>query len=128
MSAGRIEQMGTPQQIYGDPQTIFVARFVGTLNELKSGEARDKLLSQLRLADAKAQTWAVRPERLQIAATGAKSADGTIAIMPATVVKYTYLGREAHVVVDTAVGPMTVHLSNPGPKSAREAGRRSISR
>jgi ABC-type Fe3+/spermidine/putrescine transport system ATPase subunit len=25
MSAGQIEQVGTPQEIYGEPQTIFVA-------------------------------------------------------------------------------------------------------
>jgi len=37
MSAGKIEQIGTPQQIYGDPQTRFVAGFVGTLNTLQPG-------------------------------------------------------------------------------------------
>jgi putative spermidine/putrescine transport system ATP-binding protein len=32
MSQGRIEQVGTPSQIYNFPATEFVARFVGTLN------------------------------------------------------------------------------------------------
>jgi putative spermidine/putrescine transport system ATP-binding protein len=32
MSEGRIEQIGTPFQIYNFPQTAFVASFVGTLN------------------------------------------------------------------------------------------------
>ncbi len=34
MNAGRIEQIGTPFQIYNFPQTSFVASFVGTLNVL----------------------------------------------------------------------------------------------
>jgi putative spermidine/putrescine transport system ATP-binding protein len=34
MSEGRIEQIGTPFQIYNFPQTPFVASFVGTLNVL----------------------------------------------------------------------------------------------
>ena len=34
MNAGRIEQIGTPQEIYADPRTIFVASFVGTMNVL----------------------------------------------------------------------------------------------
>jgi putative spermidine/putrescine transport system ATP-binding protein len=36
MSAGRIEQIGTPFEIYNFPQTEFVAQFVGTLNTLKA--------------------------------------------------------------------------------------------
>jgi len=34
MSEGRVEQIGTPFQIYNFPSTGFVARFVGTLNVL----------------------------------------------------------------------------------------------
>jgi putative spermidine/putrescine transport system ATP-binding protein len=34
MNQGRIEQVGTPTEIYGRPATSFVARFVGTLNVL----------------------------------------------------------------------------------------------
>ncbi len=122
MNSGRIEQMGTPQQIYGDPQTVFVARFVGTLNELQAGAGRDALLKDLKLSDIKADTWAVRPERLEFARSGEMVSGGKAAIVPAKVVKYTYLGREAHVLVETAFGAMIVHLSNPGPKSAQQAG------
>src|SRR5262249_53260461 len=34
MNAGAIEQVGTPQQIYGRPSTAFVADFVGSMNFL----------------------------------------------------------------------------------------------
>ena len=35
MSEGRIEQLGTPFEIYNRPKTRFVASFIGTLNILK---------------------------------------------------------------------------------------------
>lgn len=35
MNAGRIEQIATPDQIYSHPETEFVARFVGTVNEIE---------------------------------------------------------------------------------------------
>jgi putative spermidine/putrescine transport system ATP-binding protein len=37
MSDGRIEQIGTPSQIYNFPATAFVASFVGTLNLVSAG-------------------------------------------------------------------------------------------
>jgi putative spermidine/putrescine transport system ATP-binding protein len=40
MSEGRIEQIGTPFEIYNFPQTSFVASFVGTLNILR-GQVAD---------------------------------------------------------------------------------------
>ncbi len=36
MSQGRIEQIGTPFEIYNFPATAFVASFVGTLNALQA--------------------------------------------------------------------------------------------
>lgn len=39
MSHGRVEQIGTPREIYHAPATPFVAGFIGTMNRLR-GEAR----------------------------------------------------------------------------------------
>ena len=39
MNAGRVEQTGTPQEIYSKPGSLFVARFLG-LNNLLTGTAR----------------------------------------------------------------------------------------
>ena len=36
LSKGRIEQVGTPAEIYGSPATPFVAQFVGTMNRVES--------------------------------------------------------------------------------------------
>ena len=35
MSAGRVEQLGTPAEIYSGPRTAFVANFVGTMNKIE---------------------------------------------------------------------------------------------
>src|SRR5471032_2274829 len=40
MNAGRIDQLGTPEDIYDRPQSEFVARFIGASNVIK-GTARD---------------------------------------------------------------------------------------
>jgi putative spermidine/putrescine transport system ATP-binding protein len=36
LSHGRIEQIGVPAEIYNEPQTPFVAEFIGTMNRLES--------------------------------------------------------------------------------------------
>src|SRR3989440_4216761 len=40
MNAGKIDQLGTPEDIYDRPQSEFVARFIGASNVIK-GTARD---------------------------------------------------------------------------------------
>ncbi len=39
LNNGRIEQQGTPQQMYSDPHTLFVADFMGSNNQLKGSVA-----------------------------------------------------------------------------------------
>ncbi len=36
LSDGRLEQVGTPPEIYGEPRTPFVAEFIGTMNRLEA--------------------------------------------------------------------------------------------
>jgi putative spermidine/putrescine transport system ATP-binding protein len=35
LSQGQIEQVGVPAEIYGNPSTVFVAQFVGTMNRIE---------------------------------------------------------------------------------------------
>jgi putative spermidine/putrescine transport system ATP-binding protein len=76
-NAGRIEQIGTPTELYERPGSRFVAGFVGTSN-LLGGELARRLLGR----DG---TFTVRPERLRLvtAATPAGAdeleADGIVA-------------------------------------------------
>jgi len=117
MSNGRIEQIGTPQEIYGDPQTRFVAGFVGTLNTLESGAATDALLGRLGLTSRAGLTWAVRPENIGLAGSGFTGEQ-----LSGTVKKFTYLGREAHLLVTTEVGDLVVHVANPSRSAILEPG------
>ena len=55
---GRVEQVGTPRDIYDHPATAFVAGFVGTSNVL-SAERSQQLLGV-------AEPHSIRPERLRV--------------------------------------------------------------
>jgi len=63
MNAGRIEQIGTPADVYRDPATEFVARFIGSpeMNVLDSPDAA----AALGLRDTGAARVGVRPEDLE---------------------------------------------------------------
>ncbi|HEX4569108.1 MAG TPA: ABC transporter ATP-binding protein [Dongiaceae bacterium] len=86
MSEGRMEQVGTPFEIYNFPRTRFVASFVGTLNILK-GKVLDpksgriavddqEIFASRGIADAQAgeaRSVALRPEAVAIGRNGAGS-------------------------------------------------------
>jgi putative spermidine/putrescine transport system ATP-binding protein len=59
---GRIEQLGTPMEVYQNPRTAFVAGFVGVSNIL------DAALAQ-RITGV-ATAMALRPERIRVQAPG----------------------------------------------------------
>jgi spermidine/putrescine transport system ATP-binding protein len=60
MSAGRFEQVGTPQELYYQPRTPFVAGFVGTNNRLRGIAARADGQS-VELASEQSLTVRARP-------------------------------------------------------------------
>ncbi len=66
MHAGRIEQLGPPQEIYDAPATRFVAQFIGETNFI----------------DTRNGTVAIRPERVQLSRNG----DGLAAELVTTMV------------------------------------------
>ena len=73
MNRGRIEQVGTPEEIYQQPATPFVVEFIGKVNRLAAGIADGRLLAggarfegdALELADGAAVAY-VRPEHLAL--------------------------------------------------------------
>jgi putative spermidine/putrescine transport system ATP-binding protein len=71
-SQGRIEQVGTPSDIYERPASAFVAGFVGTSN-LVSGEIAKRLTGS-------EQTFSVRPEKIHIEFGGGKSEKDMISL------------------------------------------------
>ncbi|MET9179078.1 ABC transporter ATP-binding protein [Kitasatospora aureofaciens] len=58
-NAGRIEQVGSPAEVYEHPATAFVAGFVGTSN-LLDGAAAEQVVGETGL-------FSVRPEKIRIA-------------------------------------------------------------
>jgi spermidine/putrescine transport system ATP-binding protein len=87
MNAGRFEQIGTPQALYNDPRTAFVAGFVGDSNRWRGrveavdgGEARIELpggtpmlarLANGAAAPGESVEVFVRPEAIALARPGA---------------------------------------------------------
>jgi putative spermidine/putrescine transport system ATP-binding protein len=75
-NGGRVEQVGSPAEVYENPQTAFVAGFVGTSNLISGEEAK-----AIAGADG---TFTVRPEKIHLADPGEQpspaqcSATGTV--------------------------------------------------
>ena len=101
MRAGRLEQIGTPRDLYERPRSEFVARFIGATNPLPGvvrggavdvfGTRRETLPGSL--ADG-AGTALVRPERVRV--TPQADADGE-AGQRATIRQMSFLGDHATV-------------------------------
>jgi putative spermidine/putrescine transport system ATP-binding protein len=79
---GRIEQVGTPTDVYERPSTEFVAGFVGTSNILERAGRR----------------FSVRPERVELNGHGEGSAE------PGTVADVVFVGAFTRILVDTEKG------------------------
>lgn len=81
MNVGRVEQIGTPRDIYDRPRTRFVCDFIGETN-LFRGEWRDgaftinsKVVPTPKNSGSAGATIAIRPERIQL--TGVQEAPMT---------------------------------------------------
>ncbi|GAA0392144.1 ABC transporter ATP-binding protein [Microbispora corallina] len=98
---GRIEQVGTPAEIYERPATAFVAGFVGTSN-LISGEAAVAVLGR-------EGTYSVRPEKLRVVpGDGTPGPDEHSAA--GTVREVVYAGPSTRFVVDLDAGGRLIAL------------------
>ena len=103
MRKGRIEQVGSPWEIYFRPANRFVADFVGTVNFLvgRTRRTEDGLSVEhagmcLRVEDAPVQdgeqvTLVVRPECIRLLRPGETAPDGTT--LSGTIENYSFLGR-----------------------------------
>lgn len=62
MNQGRVEQVGTPQEIYEYPKSLFVARFIGSINSLEGQVASTDAASLVVQGFAK-KPFIVKPSR-----------------------------------------------------------------
>jgi putative spermidine/putrescine transport system ATP-binding protein len=116
LSQGRIEQIGTPSEIYGSPSTPFVAEFVGTMNRLEATVADSQSgevdYGGIRVAvDAVRGRTAgervlvlVRPETVEL---GSPNGAGLIG----EVISQTFLGPVTRLKVTLDQGEMTADVS-----------------
>ncbi|MGA8679058.1 MAG: ABC transporter ATP-binding protein, partial [Acidimicrobiales bacterium] len=124
MSAGRLEQLGTPAQIYNGPRTSFVANFVGTMNKLEgvviSSEDRVVRCGPLtvtvpdpsfRHSVGETVELYVRPEdvRLELLSNGASPRAGSF---EGRVTSLTFLGPVTRVGLQTDLGPLLSDVSS----------------
>lgn len=108
---GRIEQVGTPEDLYERPETLFVARFIGESNAL-TGEVAAGIFtgaSGMRFPAADAVSGPsvaiVRPERLRV--IGAHD-PGEDCVVDGVIRDITYLGAQRRVEIDTDDGQIIV--------------------
>lgn len=131
MSNGRLEQLGTPTEVYRSPANTFVARFVGSMNELPAetvgaGAVRvgaATVSATHALGSGTAIKLLVRPEDLRLHPE--ETPDDGIA---GTVVARTFQGAATVVsvrldVVDTLVA---VHVSGMGAATLAAGDRTTV--
>jgi putative spermidine/putrescine transport system ATP-binding protein len=100
-NAGRIEQLGTPAEVYEHPSTDFVAGFVGTSN-LLTGTAAEQVLGE-------AGTFSVRPEKIRITHPDDPAGPDELSA-PGRVAEVVYAGAQTRFLVDLEVGGRLVAL------------------
>ena len=119
MQAGRLEQLGSPTEIYTRPATPFVAEFVGLTNRIpgivKFGQVEVRG-TQLPLVQQDVPTGAgialVRPEAVSLASEN----DSVPGPLIGTVIAVAFLGATSRVTVD--LGDMTVLAQLPTAQAA----------
>ena len=139
MRAGRIEQLGNPEELYERPRTGFVAGFLGVSNLLE-GEVTDRggTLTGVRLRDgttlrapselmngAAEVRVGVRPEKLRVTAVAEHGIDEgaeSLNRLRGTILDASYIGVSTQYLVETVDGHrLTVYAQNLETSGAAEA-------
>jgi ABC-type Fe3+/spermidine/putrescine transport system ATPase subunit len=134
MNEGRVEQIGTPEEIYHAPATVFVANFIGVANLLPAtvvgmnGQLVVSLEGSTRMEAALAPwvakagtqgTLMIRPERLRFSESGKG--------LPVTLAAAAFSGPMIRLALRTQSGQeMIAHVPSDGPRPPLEPGRQYI--
>lgn len=103
-NSGRIEQVGTPEQVYEEPRTNFVAGFLGTAN-IFSVDVAQKFLGATT-------TVSIRPERIRLQAPETKI-DKSETSVKGTVQEAAFVGANTIYILQTDFGvKLTVRKTN----------------
>jgi ABC-type Fe3+/spermidine/putrescine transport system ATPase subunit len=131
MNRGRIEQQGSPDDIYMRPGTVFVASFIGRTNwfhgrvsDLESGGRLSLITAagtRLTICDRGRAAGAslslcVRPERITVAPADASARPGE-SLLPGQVADVVNMGAVLHYIVDGPEGRIiAVEANRGGPR------------
>jgi spermidine/putrescine transport system ATP-binding protein len=119
MNNGRIEQLGTPNDLYERPATAFVAGFLGASNLLSgtvTGADRVRLECGVEVhvpppalaGRSGTVRVGVRPEKLRLGGAETNTLSGTVT-------ESAYIGVSTQYIVDTPAGAVTVYVQNDRP-------------
>jgi spermidine/putrescine transport system ATP-binding protein len=125
MNAGRIQQLGTPSDLYEDPQTAFVASFLGISNLLEgtvSGPGRVRLGdgTEVRVPEGVLNgrngkvAVGVRPEKIRLGHAEENRLTGRL-------LETAYVGVATQYVLETRAGNVSVYVQNSEPGAAEQA-------
>jgi putative spermidine/putrescine transport system ATP-binding protein len=116
---GKIEQIGSPAEMYGSPATPFVAEFIGTMNRLTASVADDAAIDYegLRLPVDAARglprgervLCLVRPETVDVVVADGRSPEGALA---GDVVSKIFLGSVTRVRVEDGERSLVADLAS----------------
>ncbi len=119
MNAGRIEQIGTPEDVYDRPRSRFVARFIGASNVLEGRRVSDREveIAGKRLAIGQGElgpegapaSFCVKTHDLELLASAPADTANTL---PGVVRGQAYLGSQRDYIVD--VGQELLIAAPPG--------------
>jgi ABC-type Fe3+/spermidine/putrescine transport system ATPase subunit len=133
MNGGKVEQIGAPQDVYEDPETLFVADFLGVSNlmDATARGARDgRCLVRADTFDLAAGSGqidvtgpakiVIRPERVMLEPREADAGPNRI---PGMVERLVYVGSAVQVIVRVATGEvLQVLVPNTGETLPYEQG------
>jgi putative spermidine/putrescine transport system ATP-binding protein len=124
MNAGRIEQVGTPTQVYEHPATPFVAGFLGKTNVISVDVRAEPAGAAAVIGDVRwplpaaavpgKATATIRPEKISFVLDGAERG------LAGTVRTRVFQGAHWLYQVDTAAGALTVICQNTGAMAPAE--------
>jgi iron(III) transport system ATP-binding protein len=124
MNAGKIEQSGSPEEIYDRPRSEFVARFIGASNVIK-GKGLDAARIDFagtplrcngeKISSGSPTPVSIRPHDISISASLQQGEN----IVPATVVRQVFLGGSRDYMVEAKDGTQLRVLTAAGENIAQ---------
>ena len=116
MSHGRIEQIGSPEKLYEEPATAFVAGFLGVSNLLAgtvAGDDRVSLDGGMQIAVPHAALGGrtgrvavgIRPEKIRVGDAEPNRLTGKVS-------ESAYIGVSTQYIVETTAGAISIYVQN----------------